>query len=222
MAANDEKITEEEREFGRKVFARLGEMHPDAKCGLEHSSPFQLLVAVMLSAQCTDERVNKIASELFARYDSAERFAALDASELYPLVRSAGLGMSKARHIIGMSRRLTELYGGRVPRTMAELVALDGVGRKTASVVLSEAFGIPAMPVDTHVLRTSNRIGLARANAPEKAERRLMALFDESQWNALHRRLVLHGRTVCKSRAPDCANCGLSALCAYCSRKAGL
>ncbi len=194
---------------------RLSRMHEGAACELNFSTPFELLVAVILSAQCTDKRVNIITEKLFKVYNKPEQFAALTIEQLKPYIFSCGFYNNKGNNIIKMSKALMDKHNGEVPCTMEELTALDGVGRKTASVVLAVAFGIPAMPVDTHVFRVSRRIGLATANTADGVERQLMELVDKEYWHDLHHYLIFHGRYICHSRKPSCENCLLIEYCDY-------
>jgi endonuclease-3 len=184
-----------------------------ARTALHYRTDFQLLVSVILSAQCTDARVNMVTPKLFERYPNAEAMAALDPSDLEPLIMTCGLFKSKARNIIAASRLLVERHGGRVPRSMEELITLPGVGRKTANVVLSVAFDTPAIAVDTHVFRVANRLGLARARTPAQTEKQLMRVIPEGDWTSAHHWLIHHGREICHARNPECARCPLLALC---------
>ncbi len=193
----------------------LKESYPDAKPALHFSSPFELLVATMLSAQCTDKQVNKVTDVLFKKYNTAEAFSKLDYDTLEPFIHSCGFFRMKGHNILAMSRILIEKYGGEVPRTREELTALPGVGRKTANVVLSNAFGIPAIAVDTHVFRVSNRIGLAEANDVEKTEQQLMENIPEEDWSAAHHWLIYHGRLICAAQKPKCEECTLREVCDF-------
>ncbi|HOB64849.1 MAG: endonuclease III [Clostridiales bacterium] len=195
------------------IFKKLSEMHPNAKCELDFSTPFELLVAVILSAQCTDKRVNMATKELFKVYNTPEQFAALNVEDLKPYIFSCGFYNNKGKNIIAMSADIVKKHGGVVPSTMEELTALAGVGRKTASVVLAAAFEIPAIAVDTHAFRVSNRLGLSSGNTPEKVEFDLRALYPEEQWIRLHHLLVFHGRYICHSQKPDCGACLLTEEC---------
>lgn len=208
----------------REVVSVLTEEYPDARCSLDFATPFQLLVATILSAQCTDERVNKITPGLFARFPDAAVMAGARHEELEELIRAAGFFRNKARSIIGMSKLVCERHGGELPRSMDELVKLPGVGRKTANVVLGSAFS--ALPqegiaVDTHVERLSRRIGLSEASTPEKIERDLMALVPRSGWGQLPHLLIAHGRRVCKARSPLCGGCALAHFCPSAGQPAG-
>jgi endonuclease-3 len=198
----------------KKLLDLLGAAHPDAGCALRHSGPFQLVVATILSAQCTDERVNRITPGLFEKYPDAAALAGADLAELEGAIRSAGFFRNKARSLIGMASALVGRHGGEVPGDGAALCELPGVGRKTANVVLANAFGIPALAVDTHVFRVARRMGLSAAGTPEKVEADLCAMFPKESWIALHHRLIRHGRLVCSARSPKCRECTLSGLCA--------
>jgi len=180
---------------------------------LRHASAFQLLVATVLSAQCTDAMVNRVTPGLFARYPDARAMAAASPEELEPLIRPTGFFRAKARSLAGLSAALVERHGGEVPGTMAELVRLPGVGRKTASVVLGHWFGVPAIPVDTHVLRVARRLGLTAADDPERVERDLAALWPRRAWTDGALRLILHGRRACVARRPRCEACVLAGFC---------
>lgn len=193
----------------------LKNAYPDAKPALHFTSPFELLVATMLSAQCTDKQVNKCTDVLFPLYNTAEAFAALDFETLEPYIKSCGVYRNKGKNILAMSKILVEQYGGRVPETREELTQLPGVGRKTANVVLSNAFGVPAIAVDTHVFRVANRIGLTEAKDVEKTERQLMAHIPESDWGAAHHWLIYHGRQVCAAQRPKCETCPLKEICEH-------
>lgn len=197
------------------VLAALDEAYPDAWCELVHQTPFELLVATILSAQCTDERVNIITARIFPTHNRPEHFAALTYEELEEMIRDCGLYRAKAKAIIDTSRILLEEYDGQVPRTREELVKLPGVGRKTANVVLSTAFGVPAIAVDTHVFRVANRIGLADAPDVNKTEEQLMAVIPESRWSKAHHQLIHHGRRICSARSPKCGQCPIEPYCRY-------
>ncbi len=197
----------------RRIAAKLTELYPVVRSPLAHDNPVQLLVATILSAQCTDARVNRYTPALFGRYPDAAAFAAAEQEELETYVRPLGFYRSKARHIIACCRQLVEKHGGQVPTTLAELTPLPGVGRKTANVVLGNAFDTPGVTVDTHVGRLSRRLGLSAFKNPVKVERDLMALVPRRQWSAFSLRLIFHGRRVCKSRRPRCGECTLARLC---------
>ncbi|MBR3271438.1 MAG: endonuclease III [Clostridia bacterium] len=193
----------------------LQEAYPDAKPALHFRTPFELLVATMLSAQCTDKQVNKVTDVLYTKYATAEDFAAIDYETLEPYIHSCGFFRTKGQNILAMARILCEKYGGQVPQTMDELTALPGVGCKTANVVLANAFGVPAIAVDTHVFRVSNRIGLAEAKDVEKTEQQLMENIPKEDWAAAHHWLIYHGRQVCSAQRPKCETCTLAGVCDY-------
>jgi len=196
------------------IFAVLERTYPQAHCELNHQNPLELLVATILSAQCNDKQVNLVTPALFARYRSAADYAAAELQELEGLIQRLGLYRNKAKAIRACCRKLVERHGGAVPRSMAELIELDGVGRKTANVVLGNAFGLNVgIVVDTHVARVSLRLGLTRQTAPEKLEQELMKLAPSSLWTLLSHWLIWHGRRRCVARSPDCAGCELRALC---------
>ncbi len=191
---------------------KLEEMYPEAKAELVFSNPYEMLVATMLSAQCTDKQVNKVTPAVFERWPDANAMAGATEEELYPLVKSCGF-KSKAGNIIAACRIIRDEHGGRVPDSMEALTALPGVGRKTANVVLYNAFGIPAFAVDTHVFRVSNRIGLCKADTVEETERQMTKLICREKWGNAHHWLIWHGRRVCKAQRPLCETCGLKDLC---------
>ncbi len=197
----------------RRLARSLARLYPEAHCALHHQTPLQLLVATILSAQCTDARVNRITPALFARYPDARAFANADRKELESYVQSTGFFRNKAKSIIACCKALVERHGGEVPATMEELVPLAGVGRKTANVILGTAFGVPGITVDTHVGRLSRRLGLTAHADPAKVERDLMRLLPEKGWTMFSHRLIFHGRQVCHARKPACAGCGLAKLC---------
>jgi endonuclease-3 len=197
----------------KAIIARLAKEYADAQSALCYKNPFELLIAVILSAQCTDKRVNAITGRLFPRYGSPAAFAALPVEELEGLIRDCGLFHAKAKNIKATCQLLVDKFAGKVPAKMEELVSLPGVGRKTANVVLSQAFGVPAIAVDTHVFRVSHRLGLAAGADVEKTERELMALLPKRDWGAAHHWLIWHGRLVCRARNPLCGQCLLSDLC---------
>ena len=197
-----------------KLIARLRRAYPQAECALVHEDPFQLLVATILSAQCTDARVNLVTPALFARYPVPEAMGKADPSELEQLIRSTGFYRNKAKSILGTSRRIVEAYGGRVPRTMEELLTLPGVARKTANVVLGAGFGVGVgIAVDTHVDRISHRLGLTRGKNPEQVERDLMKAVPRARWILFSHLLIHHGRQVCLARKPKCGACPVQDLC---------
>lgn len=197
-----------------EVIPCLKEVYPDARTELVWEDPLQLLVATMLSAQSTDVRVNEVTKGLFPKYRTAEDYAEADLNRLEEEIRSVGFFRNKARSIKSMTRALVEEHEGEVPRTMEELVALPGVGRKTANVVLGNAFGVDeGVVVDTHVRRLSNRLDLSKENEPEKIERDLLEIVPEEERTLFSHLLIFHGRRVCKSRKPDCPNCVLNHVC---------
>lgn len=196
-----------------EVLERLKETYPGACCSLRYGNHFQLLVSTILSAQCTDERVNKVTPELFRRYPGPEHFARLSEEELGRMIYSTGFYNNKARSIRNMSLTLLEQYQGEVPRTLEELVRLPGVGRKTANVVLGNAFGIPGITVDTHVTRLTNLLGLVKTRNAVKIETELMQIMDRSDWTLSAHLFIEHGRAVCIARRPGCSECVLKDLC---------
>ena len=199
---------------GAAVARRLGKVYPQALCSLDFASPFQLLIATILSAQCTDKRVNAVTGSLFGRWPTAAALAAASQAEVEAVIRSTGFFRAKAKNIRGCCQALMERHGGEVPRTLEELVRLPGVGRKTANVVLGSGFGLPSgVVVDTHVGRISRRLGLTRHADAVKAERDLIAAIPKSHWIAFSHRLIEHGRTVCTARRPRCEDCPLAGLC---------
>ena len=198
-----------------KILARLAKAYPDARIELRFTTPLELLAATILSAQCTDERVNAVTATLFERYRKAEDFARAHPPALEREIHSTGFFRAKARSLVGMGRALVERHGGEVPRTVDELTALPGVGRKTANVVLGNAFGIPALAVDTHVTRVSQRLGLTRADEPEQIHDDLCALIPKPKWTLATHLLIIHGRRTCVARKPDCPRCPVLALCPW-------
>jgi endonuclease-3 len=198
----------------KNILAGLARAYPTAHCELNSSNPLELLVATILSAQCTDKRVNLVTAELFAKYRAAADYADAPAAELEQAIRTTGFFRNKAKSLQGCCRKLVERHGGEVPRTMEELTRLDGVGRKTANVVLGNAFGVNVgIVVDTHVSRLANRLGLTRQKDPEKIEQELMRLVPQAQWALFSHWLIWHGRRRCDARKPDCANCEIAAQC---------
>lgn len=198
----------------RKEMLRLLSLrYAGAQTGLEYGSSFELLIAVILSAQCTDVRVNLITRRLFPTWNSAAKMQELSVAELEELIHDCGLFRAKARNILATCRMLTERWQGEVPATLEELTALPGVGRKTANVVLSHQFGVPAIAVDTHVFRVANRAGLAAGKTPAEVEQGLMKLIPRADWSDAHHWLIWHGRKICRARNPLCRECDLSSLC---------
>jgi endonuclease-3 len=202
------------RQRAPRILERLGELYPHATCSLDWRNPYELLVATMLSAQCTDERVNLVTPALFERFPDAAAAAAVEPETVEPFVKSTGFYRNKAKHIVASSRLLIEHHEGVVPRTMEELVRLPGVARKTASVVLAWCYGINAgVTVDTHVSRLSQRLGLSRRSEPRTIEPDLMRLVPQAEWQNLSIRLIFHGRAVCTARKPRCLECPIAELC---------
>lgn len=199
-----------------EILTRLKHLYPDAVCTLDYETPVQLLVATILSAQCTDERVNKVTPELFRQYPDALSLASADLDDIVTLVRSTGFYRNKSKNIQAACRMIVMEFGGEVPRTMAEMVKLPGAARKTANVVLAHAYGINAgVTVDTHVKRLCGRLGLTKHVDPIQIERDLMKLLPQPDWENWSIRLIYHGRAVCKARKPDCDRCELSDLCSF-------
>jgi endonuclease-3 len=196
-----------------KIVRELARLYPGAECALVHADPLQLLVATILSAQCTDVRVNLVTPALYARYPNAAAFASADPPELEALIRSTGFFRAKARSIMECCKQLVARHGGAVPRTMDELVQLMGIGRKTANVILGVGYGEPGIPVDTHVTRLSRRMGLTVHDDPVKIERDLMMLVPKKEWTHFGLRMILHGRQVCSARKPNCEECTLAPYC---------
>jgi endonuclease III len=196
------------------LVACLAATYPDATCSLDHQTPFELLVSTILSAQCTDERVNMVTPALFTKYRRPEDYLAVPAEELEQDIHSTGFYRNKAKSIRGAAQLLVDRFGGEMPRTMEEMLALPGVARKTANVVLGTAYGLAeGIAVDTHVRRLSGRLGLTVHDDPVKIERDLMALIPREDWISISHRLILHGRQVCHARKPDCAHCTLAEHC---------
>lgn len=196
-----------------EVNRRLAEEYPDARCALDYESPLQLLIATVLSAQCTDERVNSVTPELFARYPEAADYAAAQRSDLESILRPLGFQRAKAGHLLGIGEKLVADFQGEVPRTVKELTSLPGVGRKTALVVLGNAFGIPGLTVDTHFGRLMQRLGLTGESTPVKIERDIAQLVPEEEWTMFSHRVIFHGRQVCHARTPECDACVLWDMC---------
>ena len=204
----------------KKIVKILRKEYPDAKCPLHHKNAVELLVATILSAQCTDERVNKVTPALFAKYGSAADFAEAKQPELEKLIHSTGFYKAKAKNIIGCCKGLVEKFNGEVPKNIDDLVTLPGVGRKTANVVLSEMWDIPGFTVDTHFKRVSFRLGLTKNTDPEKIEQDAMKLLPPKDWNYMSIGLILHGRRYCMARKPNCGECPLAKLCPKLIQKA--
>ena len=204
-----------DREQKRLALAELEKLYKGAKPALKFSSDYELLIAVVLSAQCTDERVNKVTGELFKEYSTPQKMLTLSQAELEKYIFSCGFYRMKAAHILSASKDIVERFGGNVPQTVEELTSLAGVGRKTANVVYSVAFGGDAIAVDTHVFRVSNRLGLAKGDTPQKVEAGLNRAIPKDKWSEAHHWLIWHGRKVCHSQKPDCKNCTLAPYCDF-------
>jgi endonuclease III len=199
----------------RRLLVHLEAAYPDAKCALHFGNPFELLIATILSAQCTDARVNMVTERLFKKYRGPEDYAATTPEILQEDIKELGLYRAKAENIVAACRMLLEKFHGEVPRTLEELIQLPGVGRKTANVVLSNAFGIPALAVDTHVQRVSNRLGIANSMNPEITERQICQRIPQKLWSKAHHWLIHHGRQVCTARNPKCDICPVSQFCQF-------
>ena len=208
-------------ERAERILDVLEHAHPEARCALRYRNAFELAVATILSAQCTDERVNMVTPQLFARFPDAPSLARAEASEVEDIIRSTGFFRAKTRSILGLARGLVEEHDGQVPRTMAPLVKLPGIGRKTANVVLGHAFDVnEGIAVDTHVLRVGNRLGLVEGDDPVKVEAQLMELIRRTRWTRTTDLIIFHGRKVCDARRPACGTCPLFTLCDWESRQA--
>lgn len=203
------------RERALKVFRKLRKAYPGAKCSLGHRTPLELLVATILSAQCTDVRVNKVTPALFKRFKKPEDYAAAPSKELQKYIQSCGVYQNKARNIKGACSAMIERHGGEVPGTLDELLGLPGVGRKTANVILGTAFGVPGVVVDTHCGRIARRLGFTKNTDPTKVERDLMKIWAEKDWSLFSLLTVYHGRAACESRSPKCSTCVLQQLCPF-------
>lgn len=198
-----------------KVYELLQEAYPNAKCGLTYETPFQLLISTMLSAQATDKSVNKVMEDMYKQYPDLDRFLTLSQVELEEKIKKIGLYKNKAKNIYNMCRELKDKFQGEVPKNMEDLMTLPGVGRKTASVVLVEAFNIPAFPVDTHVFRISRRIGLSNGTTPDKVSDDMMKKFPKYKWHFMHHLLITHGRETCIAQNPKCGDCTLNKICNF-------
>jgi len=208
-------------EQAAQILDTLEQTHPEARCALSHHDAFQLSVATILSAQCTDERVNMVTPHLFARFPDALALTEAEPAEIEEIIRSTGFFRAKTRSIQGFARGVVELHGGQVPRSMSELVKLPGIGRKTANVVLGHAFGAnEGIAVDTHVLRVANRLGLVRSDDPIKVEAQLMKIIPRERWTRTTDLIIFHGRKVCDARRPACGTCPVFTLCGWESRQA--
>ena len=197
----------------RRMARELAVLYPDAHCELDFSTPLELAVATILSAQCTDRRVNEVTPTLFARYRTAANYAGADRLELEQLVRPTGFFRNKTTSLMGLGAALVERYEGKVPGRLADLVTLPGIGRKTANVVLGNAFGVPGITVDTHLGRLARRFGWTEQEDPVKVEQVVAGLIPKAEWTMLSHRMIFHGRRVCHSRTPACGACGLAGLC---------
>src|SRR5690554_759600 len=204
------------RERAAQILVELELLYPDAETELDFDTPFQCLIATLLSAQATDVSVNLATPALFAAYPDAHALAAATPEEVEPYIKTIGLFRTKAKNAVATARLLVERHAGEVPGTIEELISLPGVGRKTANVVLANAFGVPTIAVDTHVGRVSRRLGLSKKKDPDKVEADLRSLFEPSAWIFLHHGLILHGRRVCHARKPNCATCSLCVMCPSC------
>jgi endonuclease III len=197
----------------RRINRELAALYPDAHCELDFTNPLELVVATILSAQCTDRRVNMVTPVLFAKYRTAADYAAADRAEVEQIIQSTGFFRAKTTSLLGLGQALCDRFGGEVPGRLADLVTLPGVGRKTANVVLGNAFGVPGITVDTHFARLSHRFGWTKLADPVKIEREVGDLVPKSEWTMLSHRLIWHGRRVCHARKPACGACGIAALC---------
>lgn len=197
----------------RRTNRLLAQVHPDARCELDFSTPLELLIATVLSAQTTDVRVNQVTPTLFATFPDAQSYARADVEEIEAIIRPTGFHRAKARSLVGIGVALCERFGGEVPARQADLVSLPGVGRKTANVVLGDAFGIPGITVDTHVGRLARRLGWTSHEDPVKVEADIAALIERREWTIVSHRLIFHGRRVCHARRPLCGDCALAPLC---------
>ena len=198
-----------------KIIELLQQEYPDAKCELNHGDPFQLLVATILSAQTTDKKVNEVTEDLFRRYPTVDDFLLLTQEELESQIKTIGLYRNKAKNLLTMCRQLKEKFNGEVPNNMEDIMSLAGAGRKTANVVLSNAFGVPSIAVDTHVFRVSNRIGLAESKDVLETELQLQKAIDKKLWSLSHHLLIFHGRRCCIARRPQCERCPVQKYCNY-------
>jgi endonuclease-3 len=206
-------LDSETRKNARAIYRILSKTYPEVRCELDFKNPLQLLVAVVLSAQCTDKRVNAITPALFKKYKSAEDYAKAPLAEIEDFIYSAGFYHAKARHLQGLGRKIVEEFGGQVPATLEELTTLPGVGRKTANVVLGHAFRIPGITVDTHFGRLSRRFGWTKSLDPVKVEHEVGLLIPEKEWTNLSQRMIWHGRRICHSRKPACGACPVAKIC---------
>ncbi|WP_350342758.1 endonuclease III [Proteinivorax tanatarense] len=201
-----------------KVLETLDNTYPDAKCGLDYTTAYELLVATILSAQCTDKRVNLVTEKLFKKANTPQKMLELGIDNLKPIIKECGLYNNKSKNIISMSEDLIDKHSGEVPKSLKHLVKLGGVGRKTANVVLSNAFSVPAIAVDTHVFRVSNRIGLANTQNVDQTEKQLMDNIPQKWWSHGHHLLIHHGRNICVARKPKCHICPIHTTCRYAAK----
>lgn len=202
-------------DFYQEIYQRLFALYGECSCPLNHENAFQLLAAVMLSAQCKDERVNMVTAELFALAPTPQKMAALPVEKIAEIIHPCGLANNKSRNLAAAAKILTAEYGGRVPEDMEKLTALPGIGRKSANVILGNAFGIPGFPVDTHVRRLLNRIGTVKSDSPEQIEADVNAQIKPELWCNFSHLLITHGRKVCSARSPQCSRCTLKNICQY-------
>ena len=207
------ETTEEKKLRIKRIIQRLRKTYPEVKCELDYSSPMELLAATVLSAQCTDKRVNMVTPALFRKYKTISDYAAADVRDVEMLIQSTGFYKNKAKNIVNAAGMIMENFSGEVPRKLEDLIALPGVGRKTANVVLGNAFGIPGIPVDTHMIRLNGRLGISKNIDPVKIEFDLMPLVAEKDWTDYSHLIIRHGRRRCPARKPDCASCEIQDLC---------
>lgn len=203
----------------KEILDILKETYPDAKCELNYETPFQLLVATILSAQTTDKKVNEVTKDLFKEYPDVDSFLKLTNEELEERIKQIGLYRNKAKNLVLMCRQLKENFNGEVPKTMEEIMSLAGAGRKTANVVLSNAFGVPSIAVDTHVFRVSNRLDLAHSENVLEVEKQLMKEIPKKEWSLTHHLLIFHGRRCCTAKKPKCLECPLNHICKWDDKK---
>ena len=203
----------------KEILDILKETYPDAKCELNYETPFQLLVATILSAQTTDKKVNEVTKDLFKEYPDVDSFLKLTNEELEEKIKQIGLYRNKAKNLVLMCRQLKENFNGEVPKTMEEIMSLAGAGRKTANVVLSNAFGVPSIAVDTHVFRVSNRLDLAHSENVLEVEKQLMKEIPKKEWSLTHHLLIFHGRRCCTAKRPKCSECPLNHICKWDDKK---
>jgi len=215
LAGYNKEIIKYMKARTKKIIDILKETYPDAKCELDHETPLQLLVATILSAQTTDKKVNEVTKDLFRDYPDLDAFLTLENDELEERIKQIGLYRNKSKNLILMFRQVKEKFNGEVPKTMEEIISLAGAGRKTANVVLSNAFNVPAIAVDTHVFRVSNRLGLANSENVLKVEMQLQQEIPKKEWTFMHHLLIFHGRRCCTARNPKCTECPLNEVCKY-------